>query len=104
IRSGRDRSWFFFAYEASRDSTNNPYYSWVETSEFRNAIASQRAGTVTAAIIGAPGGDPRILEGITPRLTSANRWACGPDDSVLLNDFTANLVGNGIDFGSLTGT
>ncbi|MBX3243748.1 MAG: carboxypeptidase regulatory-like domain-containing protein [Acidobacteria bacterium] len=104
IRSGRDKSWFFFAYEGTRDKTNDPYYSWVETSEFRNAIASQRAGTVTAAIVGAPGGDPRILEVITPRLTAANRWACGPDDSVLLNNFTANLVGNGIDFGSLTGT
>ncbi len=104
FRPGRDRSWFFFAYEGLREDTNVPYYSWFETSDYRSAILSQRAGTVTAAIIGAPGGDPRTLQIVAPRRNSQNRWACGPDDSVLLNNFTANLAGTGIDFGSLTGT
>lgn len=103
--SGKDRSWFFFAYEGTRENTNVPYYSWIETAAYRNAILTSRAGTTSAAIVGAPGAEPRTLQILTPRLTSANRWACGPDDSVLLNNFTANLVGgNGIDFGSLTGT
>jgi hypothetical protein len=104
FNSGRDRSWFFFAYEGVRESSNNRYYSWIETPEFRNAVLAQRAGTVTAAIIGAPGGDPRIVESVAPRLNAQNRWACGPDDSVLLNNFATNLVGGGIDFGSLVGS
>ncbi|MGD9562876.1 MAG: carboxypeptidase regulatory-like domain-containing protein [Pyrinomonadaceae bacterium] len=103
FRSGRDRSWFFFAYEGLRENTNVPYYSWIETEAYRNAILTQRAGTPTAGIVGAPGGVPRTLQLLTPRLTAQNRWACGPDD-VLLNNFTSTLVGNGIDFGSLTGT
>nr|HQU91737.1 carboxypeptidase regulatory-like domain-containing protein [Pyrinomonadaceae bacterium] len=102
FNAGKDRSWFFFAYEGVRESSNNKYYSWYETSEFRNAILTQRAGTVTAAIIGAPGGEPRA-EKVAPRLNAQNRWACGPNDSVLLNNFTANAVGGGIDFGSLQG-
>lgn len=104
FQSGRDKSWFFFAYEGVRESTNNGYYSWYETTEFRNAILSQRAGTVTAAIVGAPGGDPRVAQQIAPRRNAQNRWACGPNDSVLLNNFTANQVGSGLDFGSITGT
>lgn len=104
FRSGRDRSWFFFAYEGLRENTNVPYYSWIETDDYRNAILSQRAGTVTAAVVGAPGGDPRTLQIVAPRRNIQNRWACGPNDAVLLNNFTANQVGDGIDFGSLTGT
>ena len=103
--NGKDRSWFFFAFEGLRENLNVPYYSWVETPAFRNAVIQQRAGTAVAAILGDPAAEPRILQVITPRLTAQNRWACGPDDSVLLNNFTANLVGgNALDFGSITGT
>ncbi len=104
IRSGRDRSWFFFAYEGLRENTNVPYYSWIETESYRSAVLAQRAGTVSAAIIGAPGGEPRTLQILTPRLTAQNRWACGPNDDVLLNNFPTALIGNGIDFGRLQGT
>lgn len=107
FNSGRDRSWFFFAYEGVRESTNNRYYSWIETPELRNAILTQRAGEVSAAIIGAAGGDPRSVEIIAPRSVTVNnvqRWACGPDAAVLLNNFPATQVGNGLDFGSLHGS
>jgi len=104
FRLYRDKSWFFFAYEGLRENTNVPYFSWIETPEYRNAVLAQRAGTVSAAVIGAPGGEPRTLQILEPRLTTQNRWACGPDDSVLLNNFPATLIGNGIDFGSLQGT
>lgn len=103
FQTGKDKSWFFFAYEGVRESTNNRYYSWAETSAFRQAIATQRAGTVTAGVLAAPGGAPR-MQVVAPRPTGVNRWACGPDDTVLLNNFTANLVGDGLDFGSLVGT
>ncbi len=103
FRSGKDRSWFFFAYEGFREDTNVPYYSWIETPTLRNAIVTQRAGTAVAAIVGAPDAAPRTLQILAPRLTAQNRWACGPDDSVLLNNFPTNLVGSAIDFGSITG-
>jgi len=103
FRSGQDRSWFFFAYEGLRENTNVPYYSWIETASYRNAVITQRAGTASAAVIGAPGGEPRTLQLLAPRLTSQNRWACGPNDDVLLNNFPTALVGNGIDFGRLAG-
>ncbi len=120
FNSGRDKSWFFFSYEGLRENTNVPYYSWIETDSYRDAILAQRAGTVTAAVIGAPGGEPQTLELLTPHLiASSNLWACGPE-SILLNDFFpepppppgqhpnvengSRLVGNGIDFGSLEGT
>lgn len=83
---------------------------------------AQRAGTVTAAVIGAPGGDPRILELVTPQLSAGSvnaqgitvgrRWFCG-QSGIALNDFVGDnpdasnggvLVNNGIDFGSLVGT
>lgn len=119
LRSGRDTSWFFFAYEGLREKTNVPYYSWIETDAYRNTILTQRAGTVTAGIIGAPGTEPRTLQLLTPHLIdSSNLWACGPE-SILLNDFFpepppppgqhpnlengSRLIGNGIDFGSLQG-
>jgi hypothetical protein len=38
FRSGKDRSWFFFAYEGFKEDTNVPYYSWIETPEYRNLI------------------------------------------------------------------
>jgi hypothetical protein len=104
FRSGKDRSWFFFAYEGLRENSNVPYYSWIETASYRSAVLAQRAGTDVATIIGDPGSAPRTLQLLTPRLTAQNRWACGPDDSVLLNGFTAVPVGNALDFGSLTGT
>lgn len=104
FHSGKDRSWFFFAYEGLRENTNVPYFSWIETEAYRNAIVSQRAGTAVAAIVGAADAAPRTLQLIAPRLNAQNRWACGPDDSVLLNNFPTTLVGNTIDFGSLTGT
>lgn len=104
FQTGKDKSWFFFAYEGVRESTNNRYYSWFETQAFRNAVTTQRAGQVSAKVIGAPGIDPRAAEVIAPRLNAQNRWACGPDDSVLLNNFPTTLVGNGLDFGSISGT
>lgn len=118
FKSGKDKSWFFFAYEGLRESTNNPYFSWMETSELRNSILTQRAGTVTAAVLSAPGVEPRVIETITPQLTAGNangtgrRWYCG-QTAIALNDYVSDspdmnnggvLIGNGIDFGSVTGT
>lgn len=104
FRSGRDKSWFFFAYEGLRENTNVPYFSWIETDAYRSALLAQRPGTVSAAVIGAPGGEPRTLQILAPRLTTANRLACGPSDAILLNTFPSAVIGDGIDFGSLQGS
>ncbi len=48
FRSGRDKSWFFFAYEGLRENTNVPYFSWIETASYRSAVLAQRAGTPSA--------------------------------------------------------
>lgn len=104
FRSGRDRSWFFFAYEGLRETTNVPYYSWIETAAYRNAVLTQRAGRVSAAVIGAAGGEPRTLQIVAPRQVTVGgqaRLACGPDNTILLNNFPSAVVGNGVDFGSL---
>ncbi len=105
FRSGKDKLFFFVAYEGSRDNTNDPYVSWVETSDLRQRILAARAGTVTAQIVGAPGGEPRVLETLTPFFdTTTNpanpRFVCGTGR---LN-FLATAVPGGIDFGSITGS
>ncbi|PYS98718.1 MAG: hypothetical protein DMF63_15130, partial [Acidobacteria bacterium] len=104
FRPGKDRSWFFFAYEGFKEDTNVPYYSWIETPEYRNLIQTQRGGTAIAAILGAPDATPRTIQLLAPRRNAQNRIACGPDDSLLLNGFPATQVGNAIDFGSPTGS
>ena len=45
----------FASYEALRDHTASYQTSWMETPQFRQLIQSQRAGTVTAAVIGVAG-------------------------------------------------
>jgi hypothetical protein len=89
----KDKLFFFFAVEAlksNNSSTSGPVF--VETPQFRSAIAAQRASTVTAAVMGAQGIAPRILTVLAPsctNFTNAGR-PCA-------------IVGNGIDIGSITG-
>ncbi|CAN5653154.1 hypothetical protein BH20ACI3_BH20ACI3_14520 [soil metagenome] len=97
--SGKDKLFFFFAHEGSRDNTNNPKVSWTETADFRQRVIAARPGTVTAQILSAPGGLPRILELLTPTFNAAaNRYACGSNQLFV----PAQAVSGGIDFGSIT--
>jgi hypothetical protein len=101
FRSGKNKLFFFFAYEGTRDSTNNPYTSWIETADFRQRLLSQRAGTASAAVISQTGIEPRVLQILPTTFNAgANRFLCGNSQ---LN-IPAQAVNGGIDFGSITGS
>ncbi len=88
--SGKDKLFFFFAYEGLRENTNNTYNSLVETAQFRSSIIAARPGTVTARILSSAGVEPRILQTLPV--------TCG---EVFV---PCQVVGNGLDIGSITGT
>jgi hypothetical protein len=88
----KDKLFFFASYEALRDHTASYQTSWVETPQYRQLIQSQRAGTVTAAVIGSPGMDPRI------------RAVLPTDCGIFKNDSSqCRVVPGGLDIGSLFG-
>lgn len=96
----RNKLFFFGAFEGTRNSTNgvtNP--TFVETSSYRQAILSQRAGTLTARYF-ATGFEPRIAEVLTPSCSNLS----APYNNSLANFTGCRVVGNGLDIGSLTGT
>jgi hypothetical protein len=88
----KDKLFFFFSYEGLRQSNDERVDKWIETSQYRDAVKAQRAGGVTAAILGASGSAPRVITVLTPTCAAFGRSA--PNCAV---------VGNGLDVGSLTG-
>lgn len=99
--SGKDRLFFFFSFEGTKDRTNNPYISWIETADLRQRILSARAGTTTAQFLGDSGVQPRVLENLPITLNAAaDRYLCGTNQ---LN-IPGQLVTGGVDFGSITGS
>lgn len=92
-----DKLFFFFAYEGTRRQTDSvTTQTFVETAAYRQAILNQRAGTVSAKMI-ANGATPRIAQILTPScsLLSAPYNAGGAN---------CQVVGDGLDIGSITGT
>jgi hypothetical protein len=104
IESGKDRLWFFFAYEGTKDNTNNPYISWTDTSDLRQRILAARPDTATATVLSTAGVEPRVLEllPITQRALDDGtfRQSCGSAELF----GPGQLVNGGVDFGSVTGT
>ncbi|MGH9872843.1 MAG: TonB-dependent receptor domain-containing protein, partial [Pyrinomonadaceae bacterium] len=90
VISGKNKLFFFFAYEGLRETTNNTYTSIIETPQFRSSILAVRANTLTARVFSSSGIEPRVLQ-ILP-------VTCG---SVFV---PCQVVGNGLDIGSITGT
>ncbi len=88
----KDKLFFFFAYEGLRINNSQRFDRFVETSEYRNLIRSQRAGSVTATILGEPGIEPRIVQTLTP---SCQNW--------INQSRPCAIVGTGLDIGSPTG-
>lgn len=84
-----DKLFFFFAYEGAKTNSNNTYNAIIDTAAFRQSIITSRAGTVSARIL-ATGAEPRIASILTPSCASIF--------------ITCNVVGNGMDIGSITGT
>lgn len=95
FRSGKDRLWFFFSYEAMRENNNNLYTSLVETDAYRQAIAASRPGTVSAALVSGAQATPRIVQRLNT--TCATSGVFNP---------AANCrdVAGGLDLGSIGGT
>lgn len=99
--SGKDRLFFFFSFEGTKDNTNNPYISWIDTADLRSRILSARAGTTTAAFLSNSGVAPRILSNQPITFNAdANRFLCGTSQ---LN-IPGQLFPGGVDFGSVAGT
>ncbi len=85
----RDKLFFFFAYEGLKENTSSTYQSLVETDSFRSAIIAARPGTLTAAILGSTGVEPRVNQ-IQTATCAGIFSGCA-------------VVGNGMDIGSITG-
>lgn len=86
----KDRLFFFFAYEGMRENTNNTYKSLIDTSAFRSGIIAARPNTLIARILSSSGVEPRIVELLTATCAGISG--------------SCNVVGNGIDVGSVTGS
>ncbi|MEZ5427890.1 MAG: TonB-dependent receptor [Pyrinomonadaceae bacterium] len=57
--SGKNKLFFFFAYEGLRSRTNQPYFQWIETDQLRNFIVSR--GGISSQIVTATGAMPRVI-------------------------------------------
>jgi len=88
VYSGRDRAFFFFSYEGLRENSTIPTVQYIETPQFRQQIIAARPGSVTAAILGSSGVQPRIAAVLTPSCTD------------ILGSFLCQPVAGGLDIGS----
>ena len=91
VYSGRNRAWFFFSYESLRENSTTPTVQYVETPQFRQAVLAARPGGVTAAILNSSGVQPRISATLAPSCTD------------VLGSFPCQVVGGGLDIGSISG-
>ncbi len=93
----RDKLFYFFSYEGTKNASSTVSGpTWVETSSFRQQLASLRAGTLSAAML-RNGAEPRIAQTLTPVCSLLN----SPYSSGGTN---CQVVGTGLDIGSITGT
>jgi hypothetical protein len=85
----RDKLFLFTSYAGFGLANNGTTTAYVETPQYRAAVAAQRAGGVTAGILADPGSLPRILAVITPNCSGFGAGTCA-------------VVTGGLDIGSLT--
>jgi hypothetical protein len=90
--SGKDKLFFFFAYEGLRTSSNNTYRAYIETPQYRNAVIAARPNGVTAQVFRTAGLEPQIAS-LIPITCSAAGF--GTD--------RCREVNGGLDLGSITG-
>jgi hypothetical protein len=86
----KDKLFFFFSYEGLRVNNLEQLDKYVETSQYRDLIKAQRAGSVTATILSQPGIEPRIVSLLTATCADFGGRPCAP-------------AGTGLDLGSPTG-
>lgn len=91
----RDKLFFFFAYEGTKSNSNNlTTGTFVETAAYRQSLLSLRNGTLSARLL-ANGVEPRIGAVLTPSCALLSGAYSGAN---------CQVVGNGLDIGSITGT
>ena len=91
VYSGRDRAFFFFSYEGLRENTTSLSTGYIETPQFRQSVISARPGGITAAILASSGIQPRTAGNLTPSCSDVN------------SNIPCQVVGGGLDLGSLSG-
>ena len=91
--NGKDKLFFFFAYEGLRTGSNNTVQSYVETAQYRNLVRTLRPGGVTAQVFADPNIAPRIAS-VIPRTCAQAGF--GAD--------RCREVSGGLDLGSIAGT
>lgn len=91
--SGKDKLFFFFAYEGLRNNTNNTTDAFVETSQFRDAVRALRPNGTTARVFADPNIAPRIVSVIPTTCAAAG-----------YGSERCQAVNGGLDVGSITGT
>jgi hypothetical protein len=89
----KDKLFFFFTYEGSRENTSNTYNSLIETSAFRQAIIAARPNTLTSKILSSAGVEPRVVAILPATCAQAG----------INGNIACNVVNGGFDLGSPTG-
>jgi len=90
--NGRDHTFFFFSYEALHENSTAPSIAYVETPQFRQSVINARPGSIAAQILTSEGVQPRIGGVLTPTCSDIN------------GGIPCQVVGGGLDVGSLTGS
>lgn len=90
--SGKDKLFFFFAYEGLRSGSTTTSDTFVETQQYRNSVIALRPNGITAQVFRTPGIEPRIAA-VLPRTCAEAGFG----------DDRCRAVTGGLDLGSLTG-
>ncbi|MFT3744067.1 MAG: TonB-dependent receptor [Pyrinomonadaceae bacterium] len=102
----KDKLFFFLAYEGTKNASNTlSGPTFAETASFRQQLATLRGGTLSAAFLRS-GAEPRIATVLTTTPAGSTNLC-----SLLGSPYNANggvntncqMVGSGIDIGSITG-
>lgn len=91
--SGKDKLFFFFAYEGLRTGSSNTTQAYVETAQYRNQVIALRPNGVTAQVFRTPGIEPRVASVIERTCAQAG---FGAD--------RCRQVPGGLDLGSIAGS
>lgn len=100
----KDKLFFFFFYEGNRNVSNNVTLpTFVETPAFRSALSTLRSGTLSARML-ANGAEPRISQVLSASPTGVTNLCTLLSAPYNSGGTNCQMVGNGLDIGSITGT
>ena len=88
----KDKLFFFFSYEGLKENSSNTFDALIDTDSFRSGIIAARPNTVTARLLTGVGARPRVANILSRTCATAGIF------------IPCQVVGNGFDIGSITGT